>query len=241
MASPSISLRRLALFGAASAVALALPAPPRAQADDAPELLAQAPGSGEGAAGASARAPTEAELPTASTEPVERAAPPEAPPDDASGPTVEPEPAPDAELDPDGLKPMSAAEASAGGKAQLQKRLQDIEDERASTSNLLPWITVGTGAAVVLMSAIAGIVYPLDCDREPGCQAPAWPSLTVMIGAAVGTAGTIWLLRTDADIRELELKRDQLKLELQSFDYAYKRRAGIAGGSSPQLTMRMAF
>jgi hypothetical protein len=144
------------------------------------------------------------------------AAPPIAMP--ATAPAAAPAAAdadPDAAAGPEG-EPVASGEPAAprvdAGLAQLQLKLQDVNDERAHTTRLLPWLSVGLGAGAVLVGASAGAVHVLSCDDS--CRSPNWITIAVVVGATVATLGAIWVLHRDANLRELDSQRYQLEQEL---------------------------
>jgi hypothetical protein len=103
----------------------------------------------------------------------------------------------------------------------------------------LPWITVGVGAGTVLVSAIAGAVHTLSCD--PGCDTPNWVAFAVVAGSVVGTLGAIWLIRTDADLRELDSRRYQLQEELHQYELARARRDPTLVRNTGTFSLRFTF
>lgn len=134
-------------------------------------------------------------------------------------------------------KPAPAAPRVAPDEIRLE--LKKIEDERAHSSNLLPWVTVGVGAGTVLVSALAGAVHTLRCD--PGCATPNWVAFAVVAGSLVGTVGAIWLIRTDVDLRELDSRRYQLQEELHQYELARLRRDPTLARSDGTFSLRFAF
>jgi len=107
--------------------------------------------------------------------------------------------------------PSTAGEADQGiGKIELQ--LASVREERANTTRLLPWLTVGVGAGAVLVAAATGAGYALSC--EDSCDTPNWINAFVVAGATVATLGAIWVIHRDADIRELDSRRYHLEQEL---------------------------
>lgn len=134
-------------------------------------------------------------------------------------------------------KPARAAPRLAPDKLRLE--LKQVEDERAHSSDLLPWVTVGVGAGTVLVSALAGAVHTLRCD--PGCATPNWVAFAVVAGSLVGTVGALWLIRTDADLRELDSRRYQLQEELHQYELARLRRDPTLARSNGAFSLRFAF
>lgn len=149
---------------------------------------------------------------------------------DASGPS-----------DDEGDEAVTSAPAAAHQPPEkLRLELKQVEDERAHSSNLLPWITVGVGGGTVLVSAIAGAVHTLSCD--PGCDTPNWVAFSVVAGAVVGTLGAIWLIHADADLRELDSRRYQLQEALHQYELARVRRdPTLARSSTGTFSWRFSF
>jgi hypothetical protein len=170
----------------------------------------------------------------ASPEPAPSSAAPTAAPTEPSDPG---EPEADASIE--APAPVSA---SAGGRAELERRLHELELERAHWTNLWPWVTVATGAGAVLLGTIVGAAAAFDCEPDTTCAAAPWATLIVVVGAAVGTAGAIWLVRTDAGIRELEIQTRRVRADLEQLEHARIRRdRGVATLASPPLTLRLSF
>lgn len=134
-------------------------------------------------------------------------------------------------------QPAPAAARAAPDKLRLE--LKQIEDERAHSSDLLPWLTVGVGASTVLVSAVAGAVHTLRCD--PGCDTPNWVAFAVVAGSLVGTLGAIWVIRTDVDLRELDSRRYQLQEQLHDYEVARLRRDPTVARSHGTFSLRFAF
>jgi hypothetical protein len=118
------------------------------------------------------------------------------------------------------LAPPSVG-ASAGSRRALSAELVQLQRERTETTNLWPWLTVGAGVTAVVVATAVGAAKTFSCD--PGCEAPPWVGLVAVVGATVGTAGAIWLVRVDHDIRELELQKRKVETDLQQLDIARLR------------------
>jgi hypothetical protein len=153
-----------------------------------------------------------------------------------------PEDAPLAD-DADALSTSTSTPAPAPVKAKPEKlrlRLREADAERAHSSNLLPWLTVGIGAGTVVVSALAGAIHALGCD--PGCSTPNWVALIVVAGGAVGTLGAIWLIRTDESLRELDSRRYQLRQELEQYELSSRHRdRESARNGGPTFNLRLSF
>ena len=133
--------------------------------------------------------------------------------------------------------PREAASAAPDpGVAQVQRALADLAEERAHTSRLLPWLTVGVGVGTVLAAAGTGAGYALTC--EASCESPNWMTLTVVVGATIATLGAIWVVQRDADIRELESRRYQLEQDLLRLRLGQPAHAAALSGSRPLFSLR---
>ena len=89
--------------------------------------------------------------------------------------------------------------------AALRAKLTSVNEEREDSSTLLPWLVLATGIAAVAVGTTIGIVRTLDCDDS--CTSPFWPSWLLVGGAAVSTAGLVWLQLAREDQAELESRR----------------------------------
>jgi hypothetical protein len=147
---------------------------------------------------------------------------------------AEPEPA-DAAAD--SVEP-SAAVFSNAQVANLKVQLQVAEAERDSTNPLWPRLAVGAGLGASLLATAVGAAYALDCDGE--CSAPTWVSFVVVAGAAVGVLSTIWLIRTDSDRAQLELRKRHIEYELERWNQAALQRQRWHAQTGPQLSLRFA-
>lgn len=122
------------------------------------------------------------------------------------------------------------------GVAKLELNLKAVNDERAHTTNLVPWLTVGIGAAAVVVGASVGAGYALDCDQK--CESPNWVTFAVVGGATVATLGAIWVLHRDADIRELESQRYQLEQELMRVRLSRPMHDNASAGARSAISWR---
>jgi hypothetical protein len=147
----------------------------------------------------------------------------------------------DSDMDPT-VEVAAPVASSSVNRGTLEKRLHDLETERAHWTNFWPWLVVGTGAGMVLTGAVVGAESTFSCEPDTACQAPPWATLVVVIGVAIGTVGTIWLVRTDAGIRELEIQTKRVRMDLEQLDHArLMRDRGFAKLSSAPLNLRLAF
>lgn len=116
-----------------------------------------------------------------------------------------------------------------------------LDGERAKTSNLWPWVTVATGATAVFAGTLIGVVSAFGCTPNTLCAAPPISPLIVVVGAGIGTAGAIWLVRIDDDIRDIELKKTKIQNDLELLDRASLRSRGIATLGTPTLQFSASF
>jgi hypothetical protein len=145
----------------------------------------------------------------------------------------------DADLDEPAVQPVSAA---SGERAEIEKRIRALALEREDTTNLLPWLTVILGAATVLAGTVTGVASAFECKPdEAGCESPPWAEFAVVLGIAIGSAGAVWLVRTDRGIAELELKRTKLQYDLDRLEAGRARRSGLARAPASQLRLKLEF
>lgn len=126
----------------------------------------------------------------------------------AAEPAAEPEPETVA---------ISSAEAQALRKQELAAEIARVVKEREDTHRLLPWLVTATGVAVLALGLSVGIGRTLSCEHS--CSTPAWAGWTVVAGATLGMGGAIWIVRKNADISELDRRRDQLELQLKEVEW----------------------
>jgi hypothetical protein len=100
--------------------------------------------------------------------------------------------------------------------ALLQKKLAGLTRERAESSTVLPWLTLATGLAAVAVGASLGIGQVLDCNDS--CSMPFWPSWLLVGGAAVATAGIVWLQVAREGQDELDSRRYHIVLQLEGYE-----------------------
>jgi hypothetical protein len=132
----------------------------------------------------------------------------------------------------------AASSEQAFGVSKLQTQLRELSAERDSYSRLLPWLTVGVGAAATVGGAIAGAGYALGCDT--GCSSPAWVGMVVVTGTFVATIGAIWVVHADAGLRELDSRRYYLQQELDRIRASSKGPEAAYPHASPLVSWRFA-
>lgn len=98
----------------------------------------------------------------------------------------------------------------------LQLKLDDVSEERAGTSTVLPWTVLAIGVGAILVGGTLGIVGVASCDDS--CTSPFWPSWVVVGGAGVATAGLIWVRLVQEDIAELETRRFHLQMQIDGYE-----------------------
>jgi hypothetical protein len=141
---------------------------------------------------------------------------------------------PPAEGDDQATPPPAALSATGQRQAaELKLELQRVSAQRVN--NLWPWLTLGVGAGSVLVAAASGAAYTFACSAE--CNSPAWVSALVVVGAGVATLGTFWLLRINADNRQVESRQHQLQRELERFDYATRQRDRLQARAAPVVRL----
>lgn len=164
----------------------------------------------------------------------------------AAAATKEATPAPDsseAELaPPDSVEVPAPTVANAGGRAELERRLHELEYERAHWTNFWPWLVVGTGIGVTALGTVVGVGAAFSCEQGTTCAAPPWATLFVVVGVAIGAAGSLWLVRTDAGIRELEIQTQRVRTDLEQLNHArLSRERGFAPLGSAPLNLHLTF
>jgi hypothetical protein len=162
----------------------------------------------------------------------------------APAPAAEAAPSEPLPSDTDGTVEAPAPVASsAGGRAALEQRLHELERERAHWTNFWPWLVVGTGATMVLTGTIMGVARAFSCEENTKCSSPPWATLIVVVGAAVGSVGGVWLVATDNGIRELEIQTNRVRMDIEQLDHAQLRlERGVAKLSeAPALNLHVRF
>jgi len=107
---------------------------------------------------------------------------------------------------------------------QLELHLDDVNDERASTSTLLPWTVVVLGiSAIVLGTGVA--LSGIDSCGEDSCSSPLWPTWVVVGGTTAATGGLIWLKLVKEDIAELESRRYHLQMQIDGYELMREARS----------------
>jgi hypothetical protein len=129
----------------------------------------------------------------------------------------------------------SVAAFSNGQIANLHVQLQQLESERANL--WWPRLVVGAGLGASVLAAGVGAGHAFACDGE--CSTPPWVSLVVVVGAAVGVLGSIWLLRTEVDVARVELRKHHIEYELERWNQSALQRQRVRA-EGPQLSVRFA-
>jgi hypothetical protein len=122
--------------------------------------------------------------------------------------------------------------------AQVRWQLQQLEAQRARSNRLWPSLVVSAGLGAAVVSAAVGALRTFEC--RAGCSSPTWVSFFVVAGAAVGALGGIWLVRTDADLSELSLRKQHLEYELERWQHAQFARQRMSAQNVPQLSLSFA-
>jgi hypothetical protein len=168
-----------------------------------------------------------------------------APPGTEAGATAEPaEVTPEEPLpsDTDGTVEAPAPVAgNASGRAALERRLHELEHERAHWTNFWPWFVVGTGVTLVLTGTVMGVARAFSCEQNTECSSPPWATLIVVLGVGVGSVGAVWLVATDNSIRELEIQTNRVRMDIEQLDRAQLRSRGVAKVGTPALNLRFSF
>lgn len=161
---------------------------------------------------------------------------------EAQTPTATPVP----EAAEDHAEPEPAAEAAPPveekhdvGMGRLELNLRQVQAEREQYSRFWPWFTVATGAAMTLGGTAVGAGHVFGCDG--GCSTSAWIGIIVATGTLVATLGTIWVVRANADVREIDSHKYQLEQEIERIRITSKLPNRFDNqASSPLLSMRFA-
>jgi hypothetical protein len=128
------------------------------------------------------------------------------------------QPPPDAEAPPqdaeDDLEQAPAATTKPDvGIGLLEEGLRKVEAERQAYSRFWPWFTLTAGTALTVGGVAAGAAHVYGCDG--GCSTSAWVGIVVVTGTLVATLGTIWVVRANADVREIDSRRYHLEQEME--------------------------
>jgi hypothetical protein len=191
---------------------------------------AQAPVPEAAQTGASGALPGAAPAATEASAPVPEAA--KAPPDTTDDHATDDHAEPEAEAAP-------SDEKHDVGMGRLELDLHKVQTEREKYSRFWPWFTVGAGAAMTLGGTAVGASKVFGCDG--GCSTSAWIGIIVATGTFVATVGTIWVVRANADVREIDSHRYQLEQEIERIRISSKLPNRFDNqGSSPQFSMRFA-
>jgi hypothetical protein len=167
-------------------------------------------------------------------EPPAAAAAEEANPPDTSAETAEPADT--------SVEAPAPAPASAGSRTELERTLHELEYERAHWTNLWPWVAVGSGIGMTALGTVIGVGAAFRCEPNTECASAPWATLLVVVGVAVGTAGTIWLIRTDQGIRELDIQTHRVRTDLDALNHArLVRERGFATLGTTPLNLHFDF
>ena len=198
------------------------------------QTAAAAP-SAEQSAPATTDSASPAQIPEAAPEAVPSAREATQPALDKAQPALTAAPAPVSQPEAANEEPAAAQTAFTKNQiAHVRLQLQALEAERAN-----PWwprLTVAAGLGAALLATTVGAINTFDC--EAACSAPTWVSLVVVVGAAVGVLGSIWLVRTDTDLSQVELRRRHLEYELERWEHTALERQRASAKLAPQLTLR---
>jgi hypothetical protein len=130
---------------------------------------------------------------------------------------------------------LARAQDADFGARKLELQLRDARAERDATTRLWPRLVVAVGATSMLVGTVVGVSEALSCDRA--CDAPPWIGAAVVAGAAVAVAGTVWWIRVDRDLRELDLRVKRLEDDLEHARPQQAQRAALLA-PRPWLTLR---
>ena len=138
-----------------------------------------------------------------------------------------------------GATGATAAQPAANSGAALQAELAEVQAERADTSRLWPALMIGVGSAGVLTGAGVGLGYVLTCDSQD-CGVPAWVAIMVVAGGLLAAPGVVWLVNTNHNLAQLDMKAAMLQQEIERFRVrsALDRRELALGRPPSLLTLR---
>ena len=149
---------------------------------------------------------------------------PEPDPDPGPPPVPQPEAEAHAELESESAleaeldleSPADKAQISAWAGRQrvgvLERELRVAQHEERDAVSWIPWVMMGTGAAAVATGLLGGALPVAACDDS--CPRTNWTAVVLVGGAALATAGSIWLLLAHRDEAELRLRRERLEQQL---------------------------
>ncbi|HMI90914.1 MAG TPA: hypothetical protein VK509_06095, partial [Polyangiales bacterium] len=98
-------------------------------------------------------------------------------------------------------------------EAALERALSGARQDERDGHLWVPWAMTGTGVASVAAGLLIGALPTAACDDS--CGRPFWPAWLVVGGAALATAGTIWLVINDHDQAELRFRRERIQQQLE--------------------------
>lgn len=106
-------------------------------------------------------------------------------------------------------------------------------------NRLWPIVTLSAGVSAVVVGTVFGAAKAASCDGD--CGTLPWVSAAVVIGAAVGSAGAVWLLLTNRDMRELDSKIERLRRDIERSERSSLLRREQALAPRPLLHVRLSF
>ena len=123
--------------------------------------------------------------------------------------------------------------------SRLELDLKKIEAEREGYSRFWPWFTLTAGAAMTVGGTVVGAGKVYSCDG--GCSTSAWIGIIVATGTLVATVGTIWIVRANRDVADIDSRKYQLEQEIERIRISSKLPSALdPQGSSPLFSMRFA-
>ena len=131
----------------------------------------------------------------------------------------EPEAATDAASPPDEIETHAADKVAMSSwatrqrTAALERMLRSAKQEERDSTSWVPWAMTGTGVAAVAIGLLAGAIPTATCDDS--CQRPFWTAWVLVGGAALTTAGSIWLVIDHGEEAELRYRRLRLEQQLE--------------------------
>jgi hypothetical protein len=124
------------------------------------------------------------------------------------------------------------------GTSKLELQLREVTAERENYSRFLPWLTVGLGAATTLAGTAAGTAFAVGCDGA--CDSPAWIGMVVVAGTFIATVGAVWVVHSNAGLREIDSRRYHIEQELERVRASARGPEAAFPHAAPQLSWRFA-
>lgn len=134
--------------------------------------------------------------------------------------------------------PLTVPDESNFGIEKLELKLRNVDAQREDFSQFLPWATVVFGTVATIGGTVAGSAYAFGCDSGE-CNTPSWIGMIVATGTLVATLGVIWVVRSDADRRELDSERYHLQEEIDRLRMSARQRYGTPS-AAPLWSMQFA-